>query len=308
MTPAPERTALWRVHARLASALVGIALLCHWVFGPLPRAWQWGVLVLGLVATGVPHGGADHLAVRSWMQPLFGRAWLPIFGIAYLGIAAAVTLLWLASPTTCLVVFLGLSVVHFGRGDAGPDAPWATVLAAGATPLVGPLVAHAPVTASLFAPLTSTTADSVGAFLEAATPAVVAAYALLVVIGRCGSRAMEWAVLLVSGCILDPLVSFAIYFGGWHGPRHVLRHVLRAGPSPGRALASFAREAAPASLGALALGTIAWWFWLPGWGPEDAAIRAVFIGLAALTVPHMLLHHWPDEPHRPPLEAVDHGR
>lgn len=72
-----------------------------------------------------------------------------------------------------------------------------------------------------------------------------------------------------------PLLSFAVYFALWHSPRHLLASGVDR------------RSMAPtvvATIATLGLGVGAWVLMEPA---TATAIRVVFIGLAALTVPHL---------------------
>ena len=81
-----------------------------------------------------------------------------------------------------------------------------------------------------------------------------------------------------------PLVGFTVYFCGMHSARHLLRTAERARLSWLR----LALVACVPMLGTVATGFVAWR--LMAQLPVDAvAIRIVFIGLAALTVPHMVI-------------------
>ena len=100
------------------------------------------------------------------------------------------------------------------------------------------------------------------------------------------ARFAELILLTLIFAILPPLVGFALYFCIIHTGRHMRRiwHVL-ASPSSPRGLY---RQAAGFTLASWLFGGSVF-LWLETGDLDAAMLQVVFIGLAALTVPHMIL-------------------
>jgi Brp/Blh family beta-carotene 15,15'-monooxygenase len=100
------------------------------------------------------------------------------------------------------------------------------------------------------------------------------------------ARFAEFILFAVVVAILPPLVSFALYFCIIHTGRHMRRiwHVL-ASTSSSKGLY---RQAAGFTLASWLVGGAAF-LWLETGDLDAALLQVVFIGLAALTVPHMIL-------------------
>jgi hypothetical protein len=81
-------------------------------------------------------------------------------------------------------------------------------------------------------------------------------------------------------------VSFPVYFCAWHSARGLKRLRIELGES----WPELARSLAPLTAGAIALVGLAAWFVLGGAGWNGMLIRATFIGLSAVAMPHLLLH------------------
>ena len=94
------------------------------------------------------------------------------------------------------------------------------------------------------------------------------------------------ASLVVLCAVASPLVSFPVYFCAWHSARGLKR--LRA--ELGESWPQLARSLAPLTVGAIALIGLAAWLVLGGAGWNGTLIRATFVGLSAVAVPHLLLH------------------
>ena len=95
--------------------------------------------------------------------------------------------------------------------------------------------------------------------------------------------------MLATGlAVLPPLLGFVMYFIGWHSVRHTLTWVVRLAPtSAGTGLMTFVRLALPLTLATITIASGVW-VWLEG-SPSERAIQITFIGLAALTFPHVAL-------------------
>ena len=94
------------------------------------------------------------------------------------------------------------------------------------------------------------------------------------------------ASLVVLLAVASPLVSFPIYFCGWHS----MRGLARLRRELGESWPELARSLAPLTVGAIALIGLAAWLVLGGAGWNGTLIRATFVGLSAVAVPHLLLH------------------
>ena len=293
------------VWAALATSAVCLPALALPVW---PLAVQSAVLVVAVATLGLPHGAVDHLQARALLRPRSGRFWVAVFAGLYLGAAALVVAAWVHAPPLVLSAFLALAAVHFGAEDVTSAAisprqrPGLRVgegLIRGALPIAGPVAGHPGDTGRLFAVLLpEQSADQVVALTAAAaspaTACLVAALGLaaLAAIRRQWAVAAELLILTVVLWYLAPLIGFVVYFCFWHAPRHTLRVVAARSEGPLRqGLRWFIAEAWPITALTIALGAGAAWF-VDAQTATHAALRLVFVGLAALTVPHVGLGAW----------------
>ena len=277
MTAAYWQTALFALAAVIVMALQAL------VDPSLPVQ----VLMLApLVAVlGLPHGALD-LPIAEALWPLEGRARQAMFTVLYLGLSGGVVAAWLLLPGFALFVFLAYSMLHFSD-DWAADRPalrWSGGLATVGAPA---LLHHAEVEA-IFAILAQ---DGAALATDAAALVGSAGLALLAVsivtsARARGAAALEQAVVWTIAAILPPLMYFAVYFCALHSIRHFTA-TMSAVPNGRRALGVAAVLSVIVTLAAL-LATF------HGMTPTSVAtteqgIRVIFIGLAALTVPHMIL-------------------
>ena len=255
----------------------------------LPHAAQWLAILAAIVLLGVPHGALDGEIARPLLRPQFGRAWFIVFALPYLSLVAAVLVAWRVAPLGTLAAFLAGSVLHFGVEDAGPK-PLAAVVR-GALPIAAPLLLHPAATAAVFATVAIVPLPGPPPWLLAA--AWVWAGAGLVWLMRLLWRG-QWRELreplglLALFTVLPPLTAFGIYFIAVHAPRHLASVVADPRVPRVRSVGDAVRRSLPLTAVTVLIGA-ALWRWFPGAPPERMLALTIQL-LAALTLPHMLLH------------------
>ena len=271
---------------RLLTAIVPILLGIFLITHP-PLIWQ--IIALGplVAALGLPHGALDH-RVATALWPLNTLRHHAMFIAGYIGLAIAVLALWIIAPSIALAAFLIYSALHFSddwRADLGL---WQS-LPLGISVIALPALVFQSDVAVLFGFLIAEPAATLFAALlhKTAIAAIIASALCLVVNLRAAPWVMvEYALLVATALVIPPLIYFVIYFCLLHSPRHFLLTADQLSLTPLQGL----RAAWPilvATLAIAALGAVVFAATRPS--IEAATLQVVFIGLAAVTVPHMLL-------------------
>lgn len=281
---APE---LWRV--AFAPALAGALLLPALFWPQAMQALALPALLAGMVFPGLPHGALDHCLQGS--KPLAGWPLLH-FVARYLALMAAVLLLWLLSPWLGLALFLLSSAWHFGETDTREWEAFhpATALLQGSA-LLGFLLASHPTE------LAGYLQQLGGLSLQGLPPGALSALAVLclgvlVAIplhleGRARRLALGGLAVPVLGIFLPLLWAFGIYFIAQHSVRGWL-HIRESGRL---STAGMLGHSAPFTAGALLL--LGLLVWLDRTGTLDIRGLAawLFVFLAAISLPHIVLMH-----------------
>jgi len=223
-------------------------------------------------------------------------------------VSAAVVCGWFLAPAVTIVVFFLTSAWHFGLEE--PRAAWGPrglrrlcQLARGGLVVWIPLVCHrreVDTILGIVAPGGATAAVTAATSLLAACSwamlAVAAAAWVLHLIVACSRTGWPRRVLLADAAVVasfavlfavaSPLVGFLVYFCGWHSARGLRRLRIELGES----WSELAGSLAPLTAGAVALMGVLTWLGLGGAGWHATLIRATFVGLSAVAVPHLLLH------------------
>lgn len=258
------------------------------------------LLALGLVIfIGLPHGafdGAVYALLPNQASDGARKKSLPLFLGLYVTLTIAIILIWLALPLASLSGFLALSAYHFGKGDTEGFHGYARILAlivhGGLVTIWLPVIHHEQALA-YFAALTFRDLEMMRS-LSSVFFGIGALWAgLLIIYGRMAwvnpyyrGRFAEVIILAIAMGFLPLIPAFALYFCFIHSRRHFT------------ALYQATKSLAPQSVWPLGLG-LSLASWLAGGimlfilnQTQDFAISAIqiiFIGLAALTVPHMIL-------------------
>lgn len=273
-------------------------------FGPPPEAASAVIMLAAVALVGLPHGAYDLEVARRLFSSRLGRWWWLVFGGAYLALALLGLGLWAAAPAVGLIALLVGGAAHWGLDDL-EDAPrrrlrtaWLAV-SRGAVPVAAPMAFHPAEVAAVFdtllgAGVSSDLVRSLGvAWLVASLPGIAASVSLRA--DRPTRSALrviaEPVVLLVWFALAPPILGFTLYFCFWHAARHSLRSALAARPDDAlsRAIGAYARAASwPTVLTWICAAGIAALF-LRSDTLLEASWSVTFIGLFALTVPHVAL-------------------
>jgi beta-carotene 15,15'-dioxygenase len=251
-----------------------------------PLAMQIAAIAILAAVLGMPHGALDPLIARRlglWR----GAVSFGAFNLVYTAASVAVIALWLVAPVPSLVLFLTISAVHFG-GDWMRERSQVPRALAGAGLLSLPALRDQQAVADLY-----TTLAGEGARAVAATQAAlgIPLLVLLVVVAVIAARrapheAAELVLIAVLALTTPPLVFFIVYFCTLHSARHLREGFAEERDQPRRLLVSVVIVYTLVPL--LAAGA----FLVATEGTaslDEQLLRVVFIGLAALTVPHMAL-------------------
>lgn len=239
-----------------------------------------------IVLLGVPHGALDPVfarrqyALRSW------AGWLAALAL-YLALSALVVLVWRLAPVVFLSGFLILAALHFS-GDLDAGVHGVSRIAYGFAVIILPTVLHEDETRRIFLFIAGPEAASLAASALHALSQPWLAALLACAAFEAGARPRSALVMAAIACmatLAPPLVSFAVFFCGMHSARHILRTLDYAEHWSARAL--IAVGVAPMAVVASAAFVL--WRLYQDAPFEARVLQIMFVGLAALTAPHMAL-------------------
>ena len=274
-----------RLQGLIFSALALLTIAFSLLLPPMTPQQEWMLAGGLIVLLGVPHGALDPLFAQALLQLNSHAAWIGFVAV-YLLLAAVVVALWWDSPLMFLIAFLSVSILHFS-GDLVEGTTFAERLVYGVGVITLPALRHSTELTRLFSQLVGADAAlPVVAVLQLISLPCLPALFVVVVRGvrRDRFNGLEIMAVGLLTWIATPLLGFAIYFCAMHSARHILRTRQYAGVAP-RQMVLVALLPLLAVLGFSVLG----WYFLPPSSTDERMLRLLFVTLAALTLPHMVL-------------------
>lgn len=256
------------------------------IFPAWNSSLETALLATLIFVLGLPHGALDVVFAKQLYRLVSLRQWA-VFCLAYVALAAAVVGFWWVFPSAFLIAFLLVSAFHFsGDLQGGTSA----VLRFWYAPsmLIFPVWFHEADVARLFGALVAGDfSGQLAGFLRGMVLPWCVGLGITLVLQWRVNWVTSLEVLSVSllAVVAPPLLGFTVFFCLMHSARHALR--TRAYAADMGWVALLKKAIAP--MGACALAGVALWPALTGLTFETAVVRILFVALAALTVPHMVL-------------------
>lgn len=313
----PAERARWFRAARdrlsVVWSVISLLLAAAWAMTNHPDitlVTQLWIVALAVGLFGVLHGGLDHLVGERVFQLKFKRRWWIYFSLGYVGLAITVMIAWWFAAPLMLLLFLAVSILHFGlreenhlQSKRNGLVQWASVCVLGSAPIIIPWLAFPQEVSLLFGWLAGTRAktwqpafnithafDSMSWMVLLIAAAVALMYLKLQRFSDTFAW-MEFLATIVLFSTLPPLLAFAWYFCFLHSLRHLLTLAERLAPPPKwAALGWVGVHGLPLTIITLIASSVGY-AWLRHFDLDEAEsiTRVIFWGLAALTFPHMLL-------------------
>lgn len=264
--------------------LLSIPLILLSLIAPdIALRWDLAIFLLGTGTLGMLHGALDHHVAFKVDSGGWSR-----FLARYLGVMAAYALVWWMLPWLGLILFLGLTVWHFGQGDTAHLPSRAPRLLA--------ITRSLAVLGVLFGVNLDEAMAIVSPVLMMSVPAWIGPAAaiggvlthVLTVLRTTDSpfnELFDVAWLSVLFLQVPLLTGFTAYFVLWHSAGH-LRELQSFLELP--SLWDVIKKGIPMTAAAW-IGIVGVWFWVGSSLLPSHWILYGFIAISLLTLPHMIL-------------------
>ena len=272
------------------------------------RSLEVFMLAILVALIGVPHGALDHAVGQRLFRPALGGFWGVAFFTAYLAISVVVVIGWYVMPVSTILTFFLVSAWHFGLEERdAKSGSWIRhllAIASGGMVIWMPALFRGDEVAELLTLITPSDQDTPIAFCVSSVASSALFFAPLSILDciqqdlQQRRRERSWIEFIYGSNFLrmlsftllcyvaNPLVSFTVYFCGWHSVRGLHQLALSLGES----VLSTYRKLLPLTIAALALVSVGSFFWSSTDAIESSLTRTVFLGLSAMAIPHLCLH------------------
>ena len=243
---------------------------------------------------GVPHGSFDG-AVAALLGYRSKKKFL-IFTFWYIIISLSVIFFWIEFPLIALLLFIFMSIIHFGLCDWSflkvKQFKWAITLTHGVGIIFGIIFFHTEESFQIFIYLSNESF----LFFEQYLFIVYFLFLILFLIYCYLSitlKKLRWGILEMIAILfivsqLDPLTGFALYFCFVHTTKHVYAILQNTNKHLENKKFVFTTTAIFTVVTWIG-GCISIIYLNNNFSFTESFIKTIFIGLAALTLPHMTL-------------------
>ena len=267
------------------------------------------ICLLLILTIGVSHGSLDHTKGKKLLQILNIRG-MYIFYILYTLISISIIILWIFAPSTSLIIFLVVASFHFGKEDAQfliDDNGLLNQLLfflKGMLIILAPIFFHFDETIAIFKYLLIDnevfylTLEFVEAnnilYIGILLSTLSSIYLFLKDFEiRKITIFLDFFSILILNYFLSPLVAFTIYFCFLHSIRHSISLVYEIDETNFKnGLKIFTKRALPLTILTAILCAIGLYLLNNSYDLDNSILKMIFIGLASLTFPHILLEYF----------------
>ena len=265
------------------------------------REGSFLIISLFLILTiGISHGSLDHIKGKKLIKYLGYRS-ISIFYLGYIFVSIVTITIWLIFPEFLLFLFLVIAAFHFGKEDSefldNKKNFEHIYFLKGSLIITSPLFFHKEETLTIFETLNFNISNS---FMI--TNEILLIFILLSLISGIylslnknieekSLLLMDYLSILILNYFLNPIIAFTIYFCFLHSIRHSISLIYEINKNLRKGLPIFIKKALPLTILTI-IGYIFSILILNNYNELDETIyRVIFIGLASLTFPHILLEY-----------------
>jgi len=261
-----------------------------------------------ILSIGVSHGSLDHLKGRRLLKILEINN-IFIFYLAYILIAIAIIILWIIIPSISLIVFLLVASFHFGKEDTQflivKNSYFNQLLFffKGTLIILAPMYFHFDETVSIFKLLFIENESFYTGLNFIETNKLLYIGIILSTLSsiflfvknfeiKKFTIFLDYFSILILNYYFSPLISFTIYFCFLHSIRHSITLSFELDENDiYNGFKIFVKKALPLTILTATFCLVGLYFLNNNYDFNNSILKIIFIGLASLTFPHILLEY-----------------
>ena len=266
------------------------------------------ICLLLILSIGISHGSLDNVKGRKLFQ-IFEIKKFYTFYLAYILIAIIVIILWILIPYVSLIIFLMVASYHFGKEDTqfliveNSYYNQFLFLLKGSLIVFAPMYFHFNETISIFK-LLFIENENFYNFLDLIESKKILLYCIIlstlanILLFTKNFELKKFTIFLdyfsiiIINYYFSPLVAFTIYFCFLHSVRHSISLMSELDRDDlGNGFKIFVKKALPLTIITAIFCAIGLYLLNNTYNLESSILKIIFIGLASLTFPHILLEY-----------------
>ena len=255
-----------------------------------------------ILIIGISHGSLDNIKGKKLLKA-FGYKSDFLFYFIYLLISFLIIILWLILPNSILLIFLIVAAFHFGKEDTVFPFKRKFFMSEilfflkGSSVITAPLLFQRDATIVIFKNLNFHVFESSIFSNQFLIMFLCLSFLSSIYISNKKNidlkalMIMDFLSLIVLNFFLTPILAFTLYFCFLHSIRHSLSLIFELDKSFKSGSKKFLSKAIPLTLVTGIIFLIAIYFLNNFYELDEAIYKVIFIGLASLTFPHILLEY-----------------
>ena len=267
------------------------------------------ICLLLILTIGVSHGSLDHIKGKKLFNILNIKK-ISIFYFSYILIAISVIIIWVIIPSISLIIFLLVASFHFGKEDTqfliNKNSYFNQLLffLKGLLIILAPMFFHFNETITIFKFLLvdNEIFYSTLEFIE-----VNKMLPIGIILSTLSSVYLflrefeikkfiiflDFFSILIINYYLSPLIAFTVYFCFLHSIRHSITLIYEIDKNNFKnGLKVFGKKALPLTILTAIFCLIGLYLLNSSYNLNSSVLKIIFIGLASLTFPHILLEYF----------------
>ena len=255
-----------------------------------------------ILILGICHGALDNIKGKKLLE-LFGYKSTIFFYFAYIIISLLIIILWLVFPNIVLFLFLIVAAYHFGKEDTvftfkkNFFISECLFFLKGSSVIIAPLLLQRSKTNEIFRILNFNVFEYPLFSDEFLIMLLCLSFLSSLYISSKkntnlkGIIIMDFLSIFILNFFLTPILAFTLYFCFLHSIRHSIRLIFELDKSFKSGLKKFISRAIPLTFTTGVIFLFAIYFLNNFYKLDEAIYKVIFIGLASLTFPHILLEY-----------------
>ena len=261
-----------------------------------------------ILSIGVSHGSLDNLKGRKLFQ-IYGINNFVFFYLSYILISLGIIFFWIIIPSISLIIFLIIASHHFGKEDTQflmVENSYLNQLfffLKGTLIIFAPMYFHFDETISIFKLLLIDN-ESFYEFLNFIESNKILLYGIIlstlsnIILFIKNFELKKFTIfldyfsILIINFYFSPLVAFTVYFCFLHSIRHSISLVYELDNNDFmNGLKIFTKKALPLTIVTATFCFLGLYLLNNTYNFDSSVLKIIFIGLASLTFPHILLEY-----------------
>ena len=253
-----------------------------------------------ILSIGISHGSLDNVKGKKLLK-IVGVKSSAVFYLGYVFVGLITIIIWLLFPKFLLFLFLIVAAFHFGKEDSefiNKNKNFEIIyFLKGSLVIVSPLLFHKNETLSIFKSLNFDISENILINNEILYFFIFICFISNIFLSLNKSfdtkslLLMDFLSILILNYFLNPILAFTIYFCFLHSIRHSISLIQEININLKKGLPIFIKKTLPLTIITIFGYFIALSFLNNFNDLNESIYKVIFIGLASLTFPHILLEY-----------------